>query len=353
MWHWRRHLRLSCHVTCLCLLSCTAPYGFSLYCWLQSEVCDCALTARHCCAGHMCIHCLAGTALPGSVRRLGGLQGQHSKAVRQHIVIGRLLADMVLQECSTQMSHRSIAVSTGGQSVCRPKGCMGRDTFQIICCWALTVLLLAGQGRQGERHKFAAMLLAALKLFLLAGQCRHGHLVHCPAADSAKPVLMHARAQRTAQLPCRWQLRRQHQRNLSSPVELQARCITLPKALLVSALKLPLLAGQGTQGRSQVQAGCEGWRRGEEKGQVCSRAPLPTPRSVLGLWLPWPWVQQLDSYAAVRLWDAQLVLSSTRGLSYRQLTAACRQRAHLSVWHNTCLAQRPADLSRPYAACMS
>ena len=50
----------------------------------------------------------------------------------------------------------------------------------------------------------------------------------------------------------------------------------------------------------------------------------------------WPRVQQLGLCAASRLSGAQLVLSGTHGsLSYRQLTAACRQRAHLSALHKT------------------
>lgn len=80
---------------------------------------------------------------------------------------------------------------------------------------------------------------------------------------------------------------------------------------------------------------------------MCSQGS--SPGSILGLRLPSPRVQQLGPYAS-RHWDAQLVLNGTQGtLSYRQLTAACRQRAHLSALHNTCVAQRPQILSRPYA----
>ena len=73
-------------------------------------------------------------------------------------------------------AHRPAAVDNEVHSVCRPMGCLGRDTFQLICCWALNGLLLAGQVRQGNRHRSAAVLPAAMQLFWLAGQCMRGHL---------------------------------------------------------------------------------------------------------------------------------------------------------------------------------
>ena len=111
-----------------CYLSCSAPGGvlfvllalqWSLLClWSYSMSLLCSafvhlLSARHCSASQ----CPA----------LGGLQGRHSRAVHQYNFIGRLLAGVALQgQCSIQMSPRPIAVSTRGQPVCTPLGCLGR-----------------------------------------------------------------------------------------------------------------------------------------------------------------------------------------------------------------------------------
>ena len=115
----------------------------------------------------------------------------------------------------------------------------------------------------------------------------------------------------------------------------------------------PCLQGKTRKDAVKSKLGVKVGGVGKKKARCAARA-LPPGASWDSGWCGLgcnSWVQTQPAGFGTLSWCSAAFLGT---LSYSQLTAACRQRAHLTALHSTFSSpERPALLSRPYAACSS